>query len=147
MKIFYNNKSLNAVNVKQTLNNSCYKTYKTNTNSSIVLFQRKGCLFLEITTGNGRVTGTTYKLIVHDDYVRLKYSGILSYMNIFLVTLSVGIPIIIVAFLLIFMIADNDFREATPLITFIPIYVAFLWTFIIRHRIMAKKYIKKILKI
>ena len=146
MKILYNNKSLNAVNVKQRLNNSCYKTYKANTNSSIVLFQKKGCLFLEITTGKGRVTGTTYKLIVHNDYIQLKYSGIWSYMNIFLVILFVIIPIIEIC-LLFFMIADNDFREATPLIAFIPIYAAFLCTIIIQHRIMAKNYIKKILKI
>lgn len=137
MKIVYNT-PLDAYHVKRKLENN--RTYTSEGKETVIMYSKDDQLFLDVVRGK---MSTTYKVIVTDEYVQLKYSGIFSYMNIFLGIFWGIIPIVFSIVLLILMIIANHIRESGSIIGMIPISIGLLWIFIINDRIKAKRFIKK----
>ena len=142
MKIVYDNKILKT-SVIDKLKRACNKKYKIGKTESW-LFSKKGNFFLEISTGR---VNKKYKIDVSDGCIHLKYCGTFSFMNILISIFMVGIPTMLSIFLLILMLLTKSFEEITAILLVLPVSFAYLWLFIIRHRILAKKFIDKLLNL
>jgi len=140
MKIVYDALQ-NVRDIEEKLKNASFRTEKSNRNETLKIFEKDNQLFLEITTGRRT---TRYKLVITDEYIQFKYSGLFSWVNIILSIFWVVIPMVLGLFLLICMVITKDFSDWQAIIVPIPICAGFLWLFIIEHRILAKKYMKKV---
>jgi len=140
MKIVYDALQ-NVRDIEEKLKNASFRTEKSNRNETLKIFEKDNQLFLEITTGRRT---TRYKLVITDEYIQFKYSGLFSWVNIILSIFWVVIPMVLGLFLLICMVITKDFSDWQAIIVPIPICAGFLWLVIIEHRILAKKYMKKV---
>lgn len=115
-----------------------------NPDRTIWIEQKKGELYLELSRFR---RGTTFRLVFTEEYVLLKYSGFFSLMNILLCILWCGgFGVGVLAWLILSFITQDWNRGGilTILAAGLPCF-GFLWILILEDRILARKYINKIL--
>lgn len=138
MKILYNG-AINAAEAKRRLENA-----RPNADKTIWMEKRKGELFLELT---GFRMSTTFQVKFTEEYLILKYSGFFSYMNIFVCSLWCGGYILaVLVWLVLSIMTQSPEGESVVgiLAAGLPTF-GFLWIFILKFRILARKYVYKIL--
>ena len=115
-----------------------------NPDRTIWIEQKKDELYLELSRFR---RGTTFRLVFTEEYVLLKYSGFFSFMNILLCILWCGgFGVGVLAWLILSFITQDWDRGGilTILAAGLPCF-GFLWILILEDRILARKYLNKIL--
>ncbi len=138
MKILYNG-AISVAEAKRRLENA-----RPNPDRTIWIEQKKGELYLELSRFR---RGTTFRLVFTEEYVLLKYSGFFSFMNILLSILWCGgLGVGVLAWLILSIITQDWDRGGilTILAAGLPCF-GFLWILILEDRILARKYVNKIL--
>ena len=138
MKILYNG-AISVAEAKRRLENE-----RPNPDRTIWIEQKKGELYLELSRFR---RGTTFRLVFTEEYVLLKYSGFFSFMNILLSILWCGgLGVGVLAWLILSIITQDWDRGGilTILAAGLPCF-GFLWILILEDRILARKYVNKIL--
>ena len=141
MNIVYGNK-ISKADVIKKLEQACFYRYGGGKRRSVIVFRENDSFFLEITTGR---VETRYKVVIFDDHICLKYHGWCSFMNLLMVGFFVGIPAVVSIFMVILALITRNFEGISAFLMMIPVVIPCLWLFLIRHRRMADKYLKKIL--